>query len=343
MLHTCLSLFSLLSIFQQSYARLYNNDDAALLDQLLSNDYQNPDYSLMYLDLPQDLLHRDLPRHQQHSPDKQLLARPQHHHQQQQQLDLHPPKKNPDDPLPSQLHKLQFPVLSSKMKQFAVSPAYPEYYGNHPDFLKFRLQELEEGVDAQKEPAKEGHDYALEEQLQSMIVQPEEEQIDAKRSMLRGAMAEPLISHIGQEDAEDDLYFTSIIAVCAAASVFAVIGVGFCYHRSAKRSGADQDEVEYPAYGVTGPAKECSPAGDRKLAQSAQMYHYQHQKNQMIAINRSNGGPGGNQGLDESDGEGEVEGEEGDYTVYECPGLASTDEMEVKNPLFNDDPTPKNP
>merc|ERR1711971_35470 len=43
--------------------------------------------------------------------------------------------------------------------------------------------------------------------------------------------------------------------------------------------------------------------------------------------------------------ESEPEGEEGegDYTVYECPGLASTDEMEVKNPLFNDDPTPKNP
>ena len=45
--------------------------------------------------------------------------------------------------------------------------------------------------------------------------------------------------------------------------------------------------------------------------------------------------------VDQSDFQGE-EGE-GDYTVYECPGLASTDEMEVKNPLFNDDPTPKNP
>jgi hypothetical protein len=26
---------------------------------------------------------------------------------------------------------------------------------------------------------------------------------------------------------------------------------------------------------ITGPAKDASPAGDRKLAQSAQMYHYQ--------------------------------------------------------------------
>ena len=49
-------------------------------------------------------------------------------------------------------------------------------------------------------------------------------------------------------------------------------------------------EVDYPAYGVTGPAqpangKDGSP-GDRKLAQSAQMYHYQHQKQQMIASER---------------------------------------------------------
>ena len=45
----------------------------------------------------------------------------------------------------------------------------------------------------------------------------------------------------------------------------------------------------YPQYGVTGPAKDASPgSGDRRLAQSAQMYHYQHQKNQMIAINRTN-------------------------------------------------------
>ena len=47
-------------------------------------------------------------------------------------------------------------------------------------------------------------------------------------------------------------------------------------------------EVDYPAYGVTGPTKERvgSGPGDRKLAQSAQMYHYQHQKQQMIAMEK---------------------------------------------------------
>ena len=103
----------------------------------------------------------------------------------------------------------------------------------------------------------------------------------------------------------------------------------------------------YPQYGVTGPAKDASPgSGDRRLAQSAQMYHYQHQKNQMIAINRTNQvntrqkiftkfakifpvlqgngvTPVAGEHDEESEAELEGEGEEGDYTVYECPGLAS--------------------
>ena len=53
-----------------------------------------------------------------------------------------------------------------------------------------------------------------------------------------------------------------------------------------KRAKAASD-VEYPAYGVTGPTKDRLPSpGDRKLAQSAQMYHYQHQKQQMIAMEK---------------------------------------------------------
>lgn len=44
-------------------------------------------------------------------------------------------------------------------------------------------------------------------------------------------------------------------------------------------------DVDYPAYGVTGPTIDSS--GDRKLAHSAHMYHYQHQKQQIIAMERS--------------------------------------------------------
>lgn len=49
------------------------------------------------------------------------------------------------------------------------------------------------------------------------------------------------------------------------------------------------------------------------------MYHYQHQKQQIIAMeNQTNGERNGSL----SDVETDEENEEGDYTVYECPGLA---------------------
>ena len=55
----------------------------------------------------------------------------------------------------------------------------------------------------------------------------------------------------------------------------------FRYQKNAKAA----EDVEYPAYGVTGNGRETSPtSADRKLAQNAQLYHYQHQKQQMIAF-----------------------------------------------------------
>ena len=132
------------------------------------------------------------------------------------------------------------------------------------------------------------------------------------------------------------------MAVSTALAVFAIVGAGFCYHRIRKNSKASED-VEYPAYGVTGPGArtgETSPT-DRKLAQNAQMYHYQHQKQQMIAFDQASSASAAGPGdkcerasvssaaaaavaakLDaESDDDDEHE-DEGDYTVYECPGLA---------------------
>ena len=85
--------------------------------------------------------------------------------------------------------------------------------------------------------------------------------------------------------------FTVLAAVAgvSAASIFGVIIAGFYIHKVQKNNKAAAD-VDYPAYGVVGPASKetgsggnVSPSGDRKLAQSAQMYHYHHQKQQMIA------------------------------------------------------------
>lgn len=70
---------------------------------------------------------------------------------------------------------------------------------------------------------------------------------------------------------------------------------------------------------------------------AARMYHYQHQKQQMI-ISDHNSARGRHTSA--SDLDSEDENDDGSYTVYECPGLASAHEMEIKNPLFNDDRTP---
>lgn len=69
---------------------------------------------------------------------------------------------------------------------------------------------------------------------------------------------------------------------------------------------------------------------------AARMYHYQHQKQQMISSEINSAG----RHTSASDLDSEEENEDGNYTVYECPGLASAHDMEIKNPLFHDDRSP---
>lgn len=73
--------------------------------------------------------------------------------------------------------------------------------------------------------------------------------------------------------------------------------------------------------------------------QNAAMYHYQHQKQQMIS---GVGERTASQHTSASDLDSEDDNDEENYTVYECPGLASAHNMEIKNPLFVDDQTPVN-
>ncbi|XP_014218959.1 protein cab-1 [Copidosoma floridanum] len=136
----------------------------------------------------------------------------------------------------------------------------------------------------------------------------------------------------------NDVYLIAVVAGCSAAIMFAVVLISLTWCRMLREAKAAAD-VEYPAYGVTGPNKDASPSGDQRLAQSAQMYHFQHQKQQIIAMEKASAVRDAGS---VSEAESDDENEEGDYTVYECPGLATTAEMEVKNPLFDDDLTPAN-
>ncbi|XP_060697280.1 neural proliferation differentiation and control protein 1-like isoform X3 [Hemiscyllium ocellatum] len=130
-----------------------------------------------------------------------------------------------------------------------------------------------------------------------------------------------------------DAILLTLIIVCTVAGVSGLIIAGICWYRLQKEVRLTQ-KADYPGYGIIGsntqPEKPLS--GDKKLAQSAQMYHYQHQKQQMLSMEKNKD----ESKVPESATESEGENEDGDFTVYECPGLAPTGEMEVKNPLFDD-------
>ncbi|KAA8578522.1 hypothetical protein FQN60_007314 [Etheostoma spectabile] len=90
--------------------------------------------------------------------------------------------------------------------------------------------------------------------------------------------------------------------------------------------------MDYPAYRLMRAQAFDNLPGDKKLAHSAQMYHYQHQKQQMLSLEKHRD----DAKVPDSGASTDEENEDGDFTVYECPGLAPTGEMEVKNPLFDD-------
>jgi len=133
----------------------------------------------------------------------------------------------------------------------------------------------------------------------------------------------------------NDTLFFAIVGTCCLVGVVGLVAATIFWYKVQKRAKA-ADDAEYPSYGVTGPNStggKISPSStmsDRKLAQSAQMFHYQQQRQQMMAQEKDLLDAKANHSDDSDD---EAPGG-GDYTVYECPGLAPTGEMEVRNPLF---------
>ncbi|KAL4609379.1 neural proliferation differentiation and control protein 1-like [Arapaima gigas] len=128
-----------------------------------------------------------------------------------------------------------------------------------------------------------------------------------------------------------DTLFIIMITVCVLVGTIALILAAVCWIRLHKGMRLAQ-KVDYPAFSSSGSKTSEKKSGDKSLAQSAQMYHYQHQKQQMLSMEKHKDEPK----VPESGATSDEENEEGDFTVYECPGLAPTGEMEVKNPLFDD-------
>jgi len=127
--------------------------------------------------------------------------------------------------------------------------------------------------------------------------------------------------------------FITLTVLCTGAAVFGLVAAGFGFHRL-RQKYKSAEEAEYPRYGITGPAKP-RLSGDDKLASGAQLQHYQHTKQQIIVMSQPKvcNRAGENEESDDS----ECEGADADFSVFECPGLASTGNIEVNNPLFADD------
>ncbi|NXS46370.1 NPDC1 protein, partial [Balaeniceps rex] len=137
----------------------------------------------------------------------------------------------------------------------------------------------------------------------------------------------------------NDNVVLGLIVVCMVAGISALIVAAVCWCRLQKEVRLAQ-KADYSVQRAVSPLPydKISP-GDKTLAQSAQMYHYQHQKQQMLSMEKHKEEPK----LPDSASSDE-ENEDGDFTVYECPGLAPTGEMEVRNPLFDDSSLhPSNP
>uniref|UniRef100_A0A8C1IH33 Neural proliferation differentiation and control protein 1-like n=1 Tax=Cyprinus carpio TaxID=7962 RepID=A0A8C1IH33_CYPCA len=129
----------------------------------------------------------------------------------------------------------------------------------------------------------------------------------------------------------EDHSFIIFLGVFLMVGSVAMVLTGVCWVRMQRGSRLAQ-KVGYPAFGLIGSSSyDSGMTGDKTLAQSAQMYHFQLQKQQMMSLKQRNDSK-----IPESGATSDEENEDGDFTVYECPGLAPTGEMEVKNPLFDD-------
>lgn len=122
-----------------------------------------------------------------------------------------------------------------------------------------------------------------------------------------------------------------LILACSVAGLAALAVAAVCWCRLQRDIRLTQ-KVDYVAPQAPSPPADPSISpGDQRLAHSAEMYHYQHQRQQMLCLQRHQEPPAGPDAAASSD----EENEDGDFTVYECPGLAPTGEMEVRNPLFD--------
>jgi len=147
-----------------------------------------------------------------------------------------------------------------------------------------------------------------------------------------------------------NIMFIAVVTVC---SVFVVAGVvGGAYYYNNSRKSPENDFDDFTRYSPAGPGKKLQgfrngirmdENGDDSLAYKAQLHHYQQTKQKIIGgddglspTTTPTGGMASPRSIHHNEhSEDEADDlEEHNYSVYECPGLAPTGDIEVSNPNF---------
>jgi len=127
-----------------------------------------------------------------------------------------------------------------------------------------------------------------------------------------------------------NVIFVGIVGVCATVALMGTAVAGVAYYKLHKQHELSKEHVPSERRAVQGSVRGTA-RGDQRNAYSAQLNHYQQTKNEIIRMEQANGLTGDGHESEDS----EQEGDEADYSVYECPGLAPTGDIEVSNPMFN--------
>lgn len=133
--------------------------------------------------------------------------------------------------------------------------------------------------------------------------------------------------------ASGNLFYIAMATLCVMAAVFGVVG-GVFYYQKVRNQRIENAFSNFSHYAPTGPGKEKKKKdGDEGLAYRAQLHHYQQTKQKIISGNEQD------VGIPEPDEASEASDyDENNFSVYECPGLAPTGDIEVQNPNFNSRP-----
>ncbi|XP_060094717.1 neural proliferation differentiation and control protein 1-like [Heteronotia binoei] len=118
----------------------------------------------------------------------------------------------------------------------------------------------------------------------------------------------------------------TLVVMCTVTGVSGLVVAAICWYRLQQEVHLAQKMAYTTSRGNQYRYHQPSAYMDSRLAQSCQVHHYQHQKKLLTGEDKDP--PKAVEQLS-------TESENEDYTVYECPGLAPSGEMEIHNPLFD--------